>query len=119
MTAPEQQPLPPTTTLQQDKTVEGQREINAVWEHTQSKIALSVVVGGTLINSLLILAIVISGLVSQKEITISQLALMSISLQFINFMAGTVVGFYFSRTNHTNIGGTGPKTTDDAEHVGR
>lgn len=98
-------PLQPDTTLQQDLTTAGQRTINLIWENTQSKIALFVVIVGVLINALVIMLIV----VFNKDVTVNQLALISICLQFVNLTTGIVIGFYFSRTNHQAIGGVGEK----------
>lgn len=98
--------LAPTTTEEQDVTTQGQRDINKIWELTQSYIALLVVVAGVLVNSVIITAIIFFN----KETSVTQLALISISLQFINLTTGIVIGFYFSRTNHQAVGGVGPKT---------
>lgn len=106
--------LAPTTTEQDDLVTEGQRNINLIWETTQSRIALMVVVAGVLLNSVLVLMII----VGSKEVSVTQLSLISISLQFINLTVGIVIGFYFSRTNHTKTGGTGQKPQDGA-YTGR
>lgn len=106
--------LAPTTTEQQDVTTEGQRAINKIWENTQSRIALMVVISGVMVNSIVILFIVFL----DKEVSVTQLSLISISLQFINLTTGIVIGFYFSRTNHSAQGGVGPKVAD-APYTGR
>lgn len=98
--------LAPTTTEEQDVTTEGQRRINLIWETTQSRIALLVVVAGVAVNSAIVTAIIFFN----REVSVNQLALISISLQFINLTVGIVIGFYFSRTNHAAKGGIGPKT---------
>lgn len=108
-------PLTPTTTVQQDMVVAGQRTINLIWETTQSKIALLVVVVGLAINAIVIVAF----MVFNREVTVNQLALISVCLQFINLTTGIVIGFYFSRTNHSAIGGIGAKATEDQSYVGR
>lgn len=100
--------LTPTTTEEQDVTTEGQRRINLIWEKTQSWIALLVVSAGVLVNSVIITAIIFLN----KETSVTQLALISISLQFINLTTGIVIGFYFSRTNHQAIGGVGKKPAE-------
>ena len=90
--------IPAQTTFQQDLTFAGQRRINLMWERTQSAIALIVV-----------LVTMTAGLYWMVE-----------NLQIPTLMAvafGTVVGFYFSRTNHAAIGGVGNKPTSD--YVGR
>lgn len=106
--------LAPTTTEQQDLTTSGQRAINRIWEYTQSGIALMVVVSGVLVNS----AIVFFVIFNNREVSTTQLSLISISLQFINLTTGIIIGFYFSRTNHSAQGGIGPKVAD-APYTGR
>lgn len=90
---------------QQSKMTEGQRNINLLWETTQSKIALFVVIAGIFTNSIVVLLLILL----IRNITVVQIALISMCLQFINLTTGIVIGFYFSRTNHTAIGGIGMK----------
>lgn len=97
--------LAPTTTEAEDDTAESQRAINYIWERTQSYIALLVVAAGVAVNTAIVTAIIFFN----KETSVTQLALISISLQFINLTCGIVIGFYFSRTNHSARGGVGPK----------
>lgn len=106
--------LAPTTTEQQDVTLEGQRRINLIWETTQSRIAIMVVVAGVLVNTLIIVFIIFLN----KEVSVTQLALISISLQFLNLTVGIIIGFYFSRTNHSAQGGVGPRMSE-APYTGR
>jgi uncharacterized membrane protein YfcA len=87
-----QQPLEPTTTHQEDLTVQGQRRINVIWEVTQAIIAV-MVVGVTMGVSAY--AYIVQGNPDVPNL---------IAVAF-----GTIVGFYFARTNHQNIGGIGPK----------
>lgn len=84
-------PLTPNTTAQEDITTAGQRKVNLIWEYTQAFIAIVVVV-----------ATMVSGLKVKKDEQIPTI----LSVAF-----GTVVGFYFSRTNHQAIGGIGKKPT--------
>lgn len=98
-------PLPPDTTAQQDITTAGQRTVNLIWEHTQSKIAWFVILAGMVVNGVVVLILV----TIKREISVEQVAIISLCLQFVNLTCGIVIGFYFSRTNHTNIGGVGPK----------
>jgi hypothetical protein len=84
-----EQPLPPKTTAQEDLVTAGQRKVNLIWEYTQSVIAL-LVVGATMVKAFMT--------VSGEQIP----TIMAVAF-------GTVVGFYFSRTNHAAIGGVGPK----------
>lgn len=87
-----QESLPPTTTLAEDDTIRGQRRINMIWEITQALIAIAIT--GAIIYT------AVSGR-SVQEI---------ISNAFF-----LIVGFYFSRTNHQAIGGTGPKPVQNYE----
>ena len=87
------EPLPPTTTVQEDLTHAGQRRINLIWEYTQAAIAIFVVV--------ISLAAALLAMWKGKEIS-----------AFLSFVCGNVVGFYFSRTNHASIGGVGAKPTE-------
>jgi len=84
-----QQSLSPTTTTQQDITLAGQRRVNLIWEYTQAFVAISVVA-----------ATMGAGIYSMVN-DIAQIPTI-ISVAF-----GTIVGFYFSRTNHQAIGGIG------------
>ncbi len=87
--------LPPTTTHQEDITTAGQRRVNLIWEYTQAIIALVVV-----------MATMASGVFMAYTHSQDQLpTIMSVAF-------GTVVGFYFSRTNHAAIGGIGPKPSE-------
>lgn len=85
-------PRPPTTTEQQDLTFAGQRRINLIWEYTQALVAIVVV-----------LSTMAAGIFEAY----SGLARPVPTIMSVAF--GTVVGFYFSRTNHSAIGGVGEK----------
>jgi hypothetical protein len=90
--------LPAKTTFQEDLTHAGQRQINLIWERTQAAIALGVV-----------FITMVAGLYGMvKDLPIP--TLMAVAF-------GTVVGFYFSRTNHAAIGGVGSKA--QAPYEGR
>lgn len=78
-------PLPATTTHQEDLTTLGQRKINLIWEFTQAVIAV-MITGAVIFSS-------VRGIAS-SELTNSFFL---------------IIGFYFSRTNHTAIGGVGAK----------
>ena len=86
---PEEQSMAPTTTIQQDLTVAGQRRINLIWEYTQATVAV-----------LITLAVIVCAIfkITSPEIT---------NAFFL------IVGFYFSRTNHQAIGGIGEKPLQD------
>jgi hypothetical protein len=90
-----QTPLPPTTTLAEDKVVAGQRKINIVWEYTQAFITI------------LITGAIVYTAITQKPSEVLTNAFF------------LIIGFYFSRTNHANIGGIGTKATDREKYVGR
>lgn len=85
--------LPPTTTIQEDLTTSGQRTINRIWEVTQAVVAVLVT---------------IVFLFCEIQKIDSAAVKMSFTL---------VIGFYFSRTNHTQIGGLGKKP--DQKYTGR
>lgn len=85
-------PLPSNTTVQQDLTVAGQRRINIIWEVTQAAIAILVVATTMFVSGY---AYIVQGNTDVPNL---------IAVAF-----GTIVGFYFARTNHAAIGGTGPK----------
>lgn len=87
--------MPPTTTLQQDVVTAGQRRINLIWESTQA-----------------LIAILITGAVVTA-------ALRGIESSVLTNAFFLIVGFYFSRTNHTAIGGIGRKMGDTQQYVGR
>lgn len=81
----ENQPLPPTTTAQEDVVTAGQRRINMIWEVTQS-----------------VIAVMITGAIIYAAVARIESAALSNAFFLI-------VGFYFSRTNHQSIGGVGPQ----------
>jgi hypothetical protein len=103
--------MPDSTEAEKEKTTAGQRRINLIWETTQAKIALFVVVVGVSVNAL----VIVLSILYIKNVSVNQLALVSICLQFINLTAGIVIGFYFSRTNHQAIGGEGEKPVQKYE----
>lgn len=103
--------LPPTTTLQEDLTHEGQRRVNLIWERTQSGIALTVVVCTLITDGMIALSgIMVTGF----EVSANQLT----GVTHINVMCSLVIGFYFSRTNHQAIGGVGRRPVQ-SEYTGR
>lgn len=85
--------LPPKTTEQEDIVTLGQRRVNLVWEATQAAIAIAVT--GALIY-----------------ISINKIDAEELKNAFF-----LIVGFYFSRTNHTAIGGIGKKP--QGKYIGR
>jgi hypothetical protein len=95
--------LPPTTTVQQDLVVAAQRHISVIWEYTQAFIAIMLV--GAFIS--IEVRIVFVEHAGQEVPTV------------LATLCGMVVGSYFQRTNHMNIGGVGAKTTDGEPYRGR
>ncbi len=85
--------LIPNTTVQQDLTVAGQRRVNLIWEFTQAFVAASIT-----------LALIWCEFNKLDSATIRN-----------GFFL--IIGFYFSRTNHTQIGGIGEKPVQ--EYKGR
>lgn len=80
----------PNTTAEQDRHSAGQRSINRTWEITQSIIALSFI----LASEIVIIYVVVY--VSELQVT---------AFNFLCTIVGTVIGFYFGRTNHQRVGG--------------
>lgn len=102
-TEPEIQPsLPPDTTLQEDKNVAGQRRVNLIWEYTQAIIAI-VVVSANMFSA-------VYNVVRERDVDVPMILSSALFL---------IIGFYFSRTNHQNIGGVGSKATDKQRYEGR
>jgi len=95
-----EQPLTPTTTFQQDLTTAGQRKVNLIWEYTQAFVAIVVVLANIIVA---VYNAVNSTGNEHPDILTSSLFL--------------IIGFYFSRTNHAQIGGIGEKPSQ--EYKGR
>jgi hypothetical protein len=97
--------VPARTTFQEDLVTAGQRRINLIWEITQAIIAMMVVLASMIIG-------VYDGV--HKVQLLEQPPTFPVILSSSLFL---IVGFYFSRTNHSAIGGVGPKPNDN--YVGR
>ncbi len=95
---PDQPPVAPTTTAQQDLITAGQRKINLIWEYTQAVVSVLVVSANMIVGTY-------QGLVAYAAGTKPEFPVVLSSSLFL------VIGFYFSRTNHAAIGGVGPKPT--------
>lgn len=80
--------LAPTTTEADDEVTKGQRRVNILWEAVQAVIAITVT-----------FAIVYLAIVQTPAETITNAFFL-------------IVGFYFSRTNHSAQGGVGPKPNE-------
>lgn len=76
-----QSPAPATTTSEQDRHSQSQRTVNMLWEATQAIIAATVTIA---------------------FITAQFKRIESSTLNGAFFL---IIGFYFGRTNHTNVGG--------------
>lgn len=83
----------PTTTAEQDRSTQGQREVNLIWEGTQRLIALSVIA----------VALSVAAWLAVTSETDTKTA----AAVFLYGVANLVIGFYFGRTNHTRVGGIG------------
>lgn len=101
----ERKTLAPNTTEEEDRSTLGQRNINLIWETTQSRIALISVYVGIGINTIIpVCMLFITG-----EVEVARIAIVGSCLNTISTTVGIIIGFYFSRTNHSTIGGTGKK----------
>jgi len=74
---------PATTTQEQDRKTAGQRHINVMWEFWQGFLAV-IVIGGFVYSS-----------IAAKE------------SPALAGLAGSIITFYYVRTNHTKTGGVG------------
>jgi hypothetical protein len=99
------QTLAPKTTEEEDIVTAGQRKINLIWETTQSKIALISVISSQTVNIVVIVAL----LFKTGKIASETIAVITASIAAMNLTVGIIIGFYFSRTNHSAIGGVGKK----------
>lgn len=75
------EPVPSTTTKEEDRHSASQRQVNIIWETTQAFIAVSVTIANI------------------------YAALTGIESPPLNNTFFLVVGFYFGRTNHQKVGG--------------
>ena len=82
--------IPASTTSEEDRHSASQRQINRTWEFTQSVLALSFIIT----SEIAIIYIVMY--VTDLRVT---------AFNFMCTIVGTVIGFYFGRTNHQNVGG--------------
>lgn len=100
--------LPPDTTAEQDVISAGQREVNLLWEHTQSRLALIIIVTFNLVVVAVILWAISGGnLGVEGEPKNSSRELVLTALTLLYGLTNLVVGFYFGRTNHQRTGGVG------------
>lgn len=90
-------------TTEHERVSAGQREINRLWEKTQSRVAQQVVAASLLVASVLA---IFGKYLGSTEI---QLA----AIVFLFGVANLVTGFYFGRTNHQRTGGVGGSSVLD------
>jgi hypothetical protein len=77
-------PLPPTTTYEENLVTAGQRRVNLIWEFTQATVTVMITAAAIFC------------------------AIKSIEAQVINFAFVAIVSTYYARTNHTKTGGVLP-----------
>lgn len=107
MDSPPKDNIEPTTTAAEDLVAHGQRRINILWEVTQAIIAISV-------TTVTVFVLAKASLTPQPLDNNQQIAINQLMV-----MVTLVLSAYFQRTNHQNIGGVGPKTTDSQQYQGR
>lgn len=81
---------------------EGQRAINRLWERTQAIIAISIVEVTLIVVAVIIMAPVIKVNPDEWVVTAAVTGLVLLSN-----LVGNVTGSYFTRTNHSKVGGVG------------
>lgn len=106
--------LSPLTTEQEDIVAEGQRKIDLLLESTKSNISVTVVLAGVAVNCLLAIIVI----AFNREVTITQMSILFVCLQFINIISGVIIGFYFSRTNPLPNNDVGKRPVDPP-YIGR
>lgn len=83
-------PIAATTTTQEDLTTAGQRKVNLIWEATQACIAVLV--------TLSTMAVLLHRAIWRDQYP-----------EILSSAFFLIIGVYFSRTNHSAIGGIGKK----------
>lgn len=102
----------PTATEEDERVSAGQRNVNLIWENTQTKIALSVVF--SVMAALALVVVIVMMILGTQWQHLSEtktavlVAVLTGSLSSLTSMGSLVIGFYFGRTNHQRIGGVGP-----------
>jgi hypothetical protein len=97
----------------------GRRVINLMWETTQKQLALLVVLGFMVAHLFNAMAVSLILVLYWRDLTKNPVALAVLvavltgSLGAISSMASLIIGFYFSRTNHTRTGGVGPEREEE------
>jgi cobalamin synthase len=89
--------IAPNTTAEEQRKAESQRQISAIWEKTQMKVALSVIW----------VSLLVSGVLATLGKYLGTPDLQLAAIVFLFGVANLVTGFYFGRTNHQRVGGVG------------
>lgn len=95
----EDPPAKATTTSEEQSHARSQRVVNLIWEVTQALLALSIVNAALWMAIKLVFAAVAPS--ASKEVQ----ALAITAFLLLSNLASLVIGFYFGRTNHQNVGG--------------
>lgn len=99
--------LAPETTEEEDRVSLGQRNINYIWETTQAQIAKATIYANLAINAIVVVLLILF----RHEISKETIIVIMACLASMSGLSGIIIGFYFSRTNHSAIGGTGKKAS--------
>lgn len=91
---------------------EDQRRISGIWERTQQVIALSVVIPTVMTACFLAISTMLNAPTAPGDLR----ALGLTAFTLLATLTGSVIGFYFGRTNHQRVGGD---TTSMEEARGR
>lgn len=109
--------LEAAVSAQGEETRKGQRAINEMWEATQARIAIRAVMTTLYVSSFVVVATVLLAIIilirGQGEIAQQLMALAISAFLALTSTMNMILGFYFSRTNHTRTGGVA------ADQVGR
>lgn len=91
--------LPSTTTPEQDRTTQGQRDTSMMWETNQGWVTKVLISGSVLVAGVLA---IFGKFLGAPELQLP-------AAMYLFGSSGVVIGFYFGRTNHTKTGGVGAK----------
>lgn len=91
----------PVKTEEESRVTQGQRDINRLWESTQAGLATLIVRVVVVVSAVLSLIPFLPWAVDRH------MAIALAAFTLLSTIAGTVIGFYFGRTNHQRTGGVG------------